>query len=264
MMERFNKRGVRCMHCWGMTELSPIGTVGSMLPQHRSLTHEQWMAVASKQGRGLYGVEMKTVSDTGETQPRDGKSFGDLLVRGPWVTQGYFKVDARGQPARTWSDQCSTDADGWFNTGDVATLDADGYMQIVDRSKDVIKSGGEWVSSIDLENAAVGHHAVAEAAVIGVAHSKWQERPLLVVVRKKGMRVEASELLEHMRDKVAKWWLPEAVEFVDELPHTATGKLLKTELRKRYATYRFPGDTGAVAAGGVGDGQSAAVVKSKL
>lgn len=264
MIERFHKRGVRCMHCWGMTEMSPIGTVGSPLSHHASLPHDQWMAVAVKQGRGLYGVEMKTVNDGGDTLPRDGKAFGDLQVRGPWVTSGYFKLDSRGEPARTWSEQCNTDADGWFTTGDVATLDSDGYMQIVDRSKDVIKSGGEWVSSIDLENAAVGHPAVAEAAVIGIAHSKWQERPLLVAVRKKGMRVEAAELLEHMRGKVAKWWLPEAVEFVDGLPHTATGKLLKTELRKRYSAYRFPNDTGMIEGDGGGGGGQTAVATSKL
>ena len=263
MIERFEKRGVRCMHCWGMTEMSPIGTVGSMLSHHAALSPEQRMAVAIKQGRGLYGVEMKTVNDAGETLPRDGKAFGDLLVRGPWVTNGYFKLNQRGEPARTWSEQSNTDGDGWFTTGDVATLDSDGYMQIVDRSKDVIKSGGEWVSSIDLENAAVGHPHIAEAAVIGIPHSKWQERPLLVAVRKKGMRVEAADVLEHLKAKVAKWWLPEAVEFVDELPHTATGKLLKTELRRRYSSYRFPNDTG-VAEGGGGAGQAGVVAKSKL
>ena len=264
MIERFHKRGVRCMHCWGMTEMSPIGTVGSFLSHHQSLSHEQRMAVAVKQGRGLYGVELRTVNDAGETLPRDGTAYGDLQTRGPWVTSGYYKLNKNGGPARTWSEQCNIDDDGWFTTGDVATLDHDGYMQIVDRSKDVIKSGGEWVSSIDLENAAVGHPHIAEAAVIGIQHSKWQERPLLVAVRKKGMQVQEAELLEHMRPKVAKWWLPEAVEFVDELPHTATGKLLKTELRKRYSNYRFPNDTGALSGSGGGSGQAATVGKSKL
>jgi fatty-acyl-CoA synthase len=173
---------------------------------------------------------MKIVDDEGRELPRDGKAFGDLLVRGPWIVSGYFKGEG-GNVLREG---------GWFPTGDVATLDADGYMQITDRSKDVIKSGGEWISSIDLENLAMAHPAVAEAAVIGVAHPKWDERPLLIVVKKPGQEVTREELLDFMRDKVAKWWLPDDVAFVDSLPHTATGKLQKTKLRERFRDHRLP------------------------
>ena len=247
-----------------LAELSPLGTVGSLLAHHASLPRSEQLAVQKKQGRVMYGVDMRLVSDSGETLPHDGVAFGDLQVRGPWVTSGYFKVDARGQPATAWSEQRNTTEGGWFTTGDVATLDADGYMQIVDRSKDVIKSGGEWVSSIDLENAAVGCPHIAEAAVIGVQHSKWQERPLLLAVRKKGAKVEAGDVLEHLRTRVARWWLPEAVEFVDELPHTATGKLLKTELRRRYNNYRFASDTGAVDGAAASKTATSVVATSKL
>jgi fatty-acyl-CoA synthase len=186
--------------------------------------------VQVKQGRAIYGVEMKIVGDEGQDMPRDGRAFGDLKVRGPWITAGYFKGEG-GQVL---------DQDGWFNTGDVATLDADGYMQITDRSKDVIKSGGEWISSIDLENAAVGHPAVQEAAVIGVAHAKWQERPLLIVVKKKDAEASAADIMKFLDGKIAKWWMPDDVVFVDELPHTATGKLLKTKLREQFARHKLP------------------------
>jgi 3-(methylthio)propionyl---CoA ligase len=185
--------------------------------------------VRLKQGRPPYGVEMKIVDDAGKELPRDGKAFGDLLVRGPWITNGYFKGEG-GDVLR----------DGWFPTGDVATLDPDGYMQITDRSKDVIKSGGEWISSIVLENIAVGHPAVAEAAVIGVPHPKWGERPLLVAQLRAGAQVECDELIAFYRGKTAPWWIPNAVVFVETLPHTATGKLLKTELRRLFADYRLP------------------------
>ena len=170
---------------------------------------------------------MKITDDEGNELPRDGKTFGHLMVRGPWITSGYFKGDGGNV----------LDEDGFFDTGDVATLDPDGYMQITDRAKDVIKSGGEWISSIDLENAAVDHPEVAEAAVIGVKHPKWDERPLLLVVRTEGSTVDAEAILDHLRSRVAKWWLPDDVVFVDELPHTATGKLLKTKLRDEYGDY---------------------------
>jgi fatty-acyl-CoA synthase len=218
------------MHAWGMTEMSPLGTVCNLLPRHHGCTLEQRLDVQAKQGRPLYGVDMRIVDDGGRALPHDGKAFGHLMVRGPWITKGYFKGEG-GE---------ILDADGYFDTGDVATIDADGYMQITDRSKDVIKSGGEWISSIDLENAAMAHPGIAEAAVIGVAHPKWQERPLLVVVRKAGRELTRDDVLAFLHDRVARWWLPDDVAFVDELPHTATGKLLKTKLRETFSDYRLP------------------------
>ncbi|MFO1189973.1 MAG: 3-(methylthio)propionyl-CoA ligase [Alphaproteobacteria bacterium] len=235
MIERFHKEfGCFVMHLWGMTEMSPIGTTGTLKRKHQDLGLDRQLDLQVKQGRATYAVDMKIEDDDGRALPRNGQAFGHLMVRGPWVTSGYFKGEG-GQVV---------DKDGWFKTGDVATLDPDGYMQITDRSKDVIKSGGEWISSIDLENAAVGHPAVQEAAVIGVAHSKWQERPLLVVVRKKGASVDRNGLLGFLSDKVAKWWLPDDVVFVDALPHTATGKLQKMTLRQTFANYRLPTDGG--------------------
>jgi fatty-acyl-CoA synthase len=231
MIERFWKQfGTFVVHAWGMTEMSPLGTTGNLLAKHAALSPEQRTDVQVKQGRAVYGVDMKIVDDEGKELPRDGKAFGDLKVRGPWITGGYFK----GEGGRILDD------DGWFTTGDVATLDPDGYMQITDRAKDVIKSGGEWISSIDLENAAMGHPAVQEAAVIGVPHPKWQERPLLIVIRKKGVEVTRDEMLKFLEGRVAKWWLPDDVAFVDELPHTATGKLLKTKLREDFKSYKLP------------------------
>ena len=231
MSDKFEKQfGAFVLHAWGMTEMSPLGTVCNLLPKHHGCTLEQRLDVQAKQGRPLFGVEMQIVDDAGRALPHDGKAFGHLLVRGPWVTKGYFKGE--GGPI--------LDADGYFDTGDVATIDPDGYMQITDRSKDVIKSGGEWISSIDLENVAMGHPGVAEAAVIGVAHPKWQERPLLVVVRKPGQDVTRYDLLEFLRQRVARWWLPDDVAFVEALPHTATGKLLKTKLRDTFRDYRLP------------------------
>jgi fatty-acyl-CoA synthase len=236
MIERFEKQfGASTIHAWGMTEMSPLGTTGNLLPKHAAMPFEKRIDVQVKQGRTVYGVEMKIVDDEGNELPHDGKAFGDLLVRGPWITAGYFK----GEGGKI------LDKDNWFKTGDVATLDPDGYMQITDRSKDVIKSGGEWISSIDLENEAVGHPAVAEAAVIGIAHPKWQERPLLIVVKKKGIDVSREELLKFLESRVAKWWLPDDVAFVGELPHTATGKLLKTKLRQDFKDYRLPGSDAA-------------------
>jgi fatty-acyl-CoA synthase len=231
MSERFEtKFGAFVVHAWGMTEMSPLGTVCNLLPKHQGRDLQQRLDVQAKQGRAMYGVEMKISDDAGRPLPHDGVAFGHLIVRGPWITSGYFKGDGGD----------ILDADGFFDTGDVATIDADGYMQITDRSKDVIKSGGEWISSIDLENAAIAHPAVAEAAVIGVAHAKWQERPLLIVVRKAGQDVTREQMLQFLDGKVAKWWLPDDVVFVGELPHTATGKLLKTKLREMFKDYRLP------------------------
>jgi fatty-acyl-CoA synthase len=232
MCERFETQfGAFVVHVWGMTEMSPLGTVCNLLPKHAGATREQRLDLQRKQGRPIFGVEMKIAGDDGQALPHDGVAYGHLIVRGPWITSGYFKGE--GGPI--------LDAEGYFDTGDVATVDADGYMQITDRSKDVIKSGGEWISSIDLENAAVGHPAVAEAAVIGVAHPKWQERPLLIVARKAGQDVTRDELLRFLDGKVARWWLPDDVVFVDELPHTATGKLQKLKLREMFRDYRLPG-----------------------
>jgi acyl-CoA synthetase (AMP-forming)/AMP-acid ligase II len=231
MSERFETHfGAQVVHAWGMTEMSPLGTVCNFLPKHAGYTLDQRLDVQSKQGRPIYGVEMKITDDDGKRLPHDGKAFGHLMVRGPWITAGYFKGDG-GEILET---------DGFFDTGDVATIDADGYMQITDRSKDVIKSGGEWISSIDLENAAMGHPAVAEAAVIGVAHPKWQERPLLIVVKKRDQDTTRDQVLQYLEGKIAKWWMPDDVVFVDDLPHTATGKLQKMRLREQFKSYQFP------------------------
>jgi fatty-acyl-CoA synthase len=221
--------GVHCQHAWGMTEMSPLGSFCTLKGKHESLPREKKHEVECKQGRTIYGVEMKIVDGEGKELPRDGKAFGDLLVRGPWVLREYYKGEG-GNPLR----------DGWFPTGDVATIDPDGYMQITDRSKDVIKSGGEWISSIDLENIAVAHPAIAEAAVIGVRHAKWDERPLVIAVKRPGASVTREELLEFYEGKVAKWWKPDDVAFVEQLPHTATGKLLKTKLRQDFRDYKLP------------------------
>jgi len=213
-----------------MSEMSPLGTVNHPKAKHAALPDKDRLAVRLKQGRPPYGVEMKIVDDAGNELPRDGKAFGDLLVRGPWITSGYFKGEG-GDVLREG---------GWFATGDVATIDPDGYMQITDRSKDVIKSGGEWISSIDLENIAVAHPAIAEAAVIGVKHPKWDERPVVVAVKKPGQEVTREELLRFYEGKIAKWWMPDDVVFVAELPHTATGKLSKLTLRQKMQDYRLP------------------------
>ncbi len=222
--------GTRVLHGWGMTETSPLATVCNALRKHRRATLEQRIGLQARQGRVPYGVGIKLTDDQGHTLPHDGKAFGHLLVRGHWIVAGYFG----GEGGRI------VDADDWFDTGDIATIDADGYMQITDRAKDLVKSGGEWISSIALENAAVGHPSVAEAAVIAIAHEKWQERPVMIVVKKRGSEVTKQELLDYLADKVAKWWLPDDVVFVDELPHTATGKLQKMKLRERFGGYQFP------------------------
>jgi acyl-CoA synthetase (AMP-forming)/AMP-acid ligase II len=209
--------------------MSPLGTVNQLKAVHAGKSFDDLLAVKSKQGRAIYGVELKIVDSAGRDLPWDGLTFGDLLVRGPWIAKGYFKGEG-GNPLR----------DGWFPTGDVATIDAEGFIQITDRSKDVIKSGGEWISSIELENVAVAHPGVAEAAVIGVAHSKWDERPLLLVQKKPGASVTREELLAFYQGKVAKWSIPDDVVFVEALPHTATGKLLKTKLREDFKAHKLP------------------------
>ena len=221
--------GVQVLHAWGMTEMSPLGTASTLKAKHLSLPPAERLAVQAKQGRAIYGVGMRIVDGDGKDLPWDGKAFGDLLVRGPWICKGYFKGEG-GDPLRN----------GWFPTGDVATIDADGFMQITDRSKDVIKSGGEWISSIDLENIAVAHPGIAEAAVIGVRHPKWDERPLIIAVKKPGAAVTREELLKFYEGKIAKWWMPDDVVFVDQLPHTATGKLLKTKLRTEFQEHKLP------------------------
>ncbi|MCX7161962.1 MAG: 3-(methylthio)propionyl-CoA ligase [Rhodocyclales bacterium] len=231
MIRSFDEQfDVTVVHAWGMTEMSPLGTVNTYKKKHLALPEKERDHIRLNQGRSLFGVEMKIVDGNGADLPRDGKAFGDLLVRGPWITSGYYRSE--GDDALR---------DGWFPTGDVATIDPDGYMQITDRSKDVIKSGGEWISSIYLENIAVAHPAVTEAAVIGAYHPKWDERPLLVVIRKAGQDVSREELLAFYEGKVAKWWIPDDVIFVEDLPHTATGKLSKLLLRQRLSEYRLPG-----------------------
>ena len=224
MIQEFEeKHNVFLMHGWGMTEMSPLGTATSRTAEMDNMDIESRYDLQEKQGKAFFGVEMTIADDDGNELPKDGIAFGRLLVKGPTIVERYFK-----------SDESSLDKNGWFDTGDVAKIHPEGSMEIVDRSKDVIKSGGEWISSIDLENAAVGHPAVAEACVIGVLHEKWDERPLLLVVKVEGKDLSKEEILAFLEDKVAKWWLPNDVIFVSELPHTATGKLLKTNLRDEY------------------------------
>jgi len=230
MLRVFQERyGVAVCHAWGMTEMSPLGSLGSLKPECAVLSGEQRLDVQVKQGHAPFGVEMKIVDDEDKKLPRDGKTFGRLKVRGPAVARAYFRESGN-----------ILDQEGFFDTGDVATIDQLGYMQITDRSKDVIKSGGEWISSIELENLAAGHPKVGEAAVIGVKHSKWGERPLLIAVPKKGQAILKEEILAFMRGKVADWWLPDDVVFVTEIPHTATGKILKTALREQYRDVLLP------------------------
>ncbi len=231
MIEVFEKNyDVQVFHAWGMTELSPMGTLGSLKPGMEELPLDKQIDVKVKQGRPVYTVEMKITDDEGNDLPRDGKAFGHLLVRGPAIAGSYLKGEG-GQ---------ILDEDGWFDTGDVATIDPDGYMNITDRAKDVIKSGGEWISSIELENVAVGHPDVTEAAVIGVAHPKWDERPLLIIVPKEGKSPTKEDILGYMEGKIAKWWMPNDVAFVDEIPHTATGKIQKLALREKFKDYELP------------------------
>ena len=228
MIEWFMKRGIDVGHAWGMTEMSPIGTCGARPPDWDQMSWDEQIALVCKQGRAPFGVELRIVDDEGRELPRDGKASGRLQARGPWIVSRYFKAE---EPA--------TDEEGWFDTGDVAILHPDGVLQITDRSKDVIKSGGEWISSIELENAAVGCPGVVEAAAVGVHHPKWDERPLLLVVKKEGSDVTPEAILDHLSRHVARWWLPDEILFVDSLPHTATGKLLKTALREQYKDYKL-------------------------
>jgi 3-(methylthio)propionyl---CoA ligase len=226
MVEAFARHGIDLRQGWGMTEMSPLGTTAALKTKHASLDAQALLSVKSKQGRPIYGVEMKIVDDEGRALPYDGKAMGELLVRGPWIINGYF-ADAAASAA-------AVDPDGWFHTGDMATIDRDGYMQIADRKKDVIKSGGEWISSIDLENAAIAHDDVAEAAVIAIPDPRWGERPLLVIASRQGCCPEPDDLIDLLARQFPKWMLPDRVVFVDEMPHTATGKILKTQLRELF------------------------------
>jgi 3-(methylthio)propionyl---CoA ligase len=230
MMSLFQQKyGVQVLHAWGMTEMSPLGTVCTLKPKHLGLAAEEQMAVQAKQGRAVFGVDMKIVDPEGNELPMDGKASGELLVKGPWIVSQYFKGEG-GNPL----------VDGWFPTGDVSTIDADGYMQITDRSKDVIKSGGEWIGSIDIENIAMAHPAVAMAACIAAFHPKWDERPLLVVVKKPGAEVSRDELLKFFEGKIAKWWTPDDVVFSDAIPLGATGKMQKNKLREMFKDHKLP------------------------
>jgi fatty-acyl-CoA synthase len=224
--------GVSVMQAWGMTEISPIGTNGRLKGKYHDLPTNERHAIQSVQGRAIFGVDLKIINDKGGRLPHDGTAAGELLVRGPWVAQAYFKDEE--------ASKLSHDNEGWMRTGDVGTIDADGHLRLTDRTKDLIKSGGEWISSIELENAAIGHPAVAEAAAIGVAHPKWTERPLLLVVPQGGAKLDGEEITEFLEDKVAKWWLPDDIIFVEALPHTATGKIHKLRLREQYRDYKLP------------------------
>ena len=231
MIESFRSDyNVDVLHAWGMTEMSPLGTLCTLKNKHLNLPADAQMKIRLKQGRAIYGIDMKIVTDAGEELPHDGKAYGDLLVKGPWVVREYFKQEG-GSPL----------VDGWFPTGDVATIDEDGFMQITDRSKDVIKSGGEWISSIDIENIAMAHPAVAMAACIGVKHPKWDERPIVCVVKKPGAEVTRDELIAFFEGKTAKWQIPDDAVFVESIPLGATGKMLKTKLREQLSGYTLPG-----------------------
>lgn len=226
LMDQF---GVQVIHAWGMTEMSPLGTTGGLQTRHLALSREAQRKILQKQGHAIFGVDMKIVDDDGKALPWDGVSYGHLLVKGPWIIASYYRSEG-GEVLQ----------DGWFPTGDVATIDADGYMQITDRSKDVIKSGGEWIGTIDLENLAMAHPAVQQAACIGLFHPKWDERPVLVVVLRHGMSVTRAELLQFFDGKIAKWWTPDDVLFVDALPMGATGKIQKNKLREQFKGYQLP------------------------
>ena len=230
MMEAFEQKyGVHVLHAWGMTEMSPLGTVCTLKPKHLKLSPAERMAVQAKQGRAIFGVDMKIVDPEGKELPRDGKASGELLVKGPWIVSTYFKGEG-GNPL----------VDGWFPTGDVSMIDSDGYMQITDRSKDVIKSGGEWIGSIDIENIAMAHPAVAMAACIAAFHPKWDERPLLVVVKKPGVELTRDEMLKFFEGKIAKWWTPDDVVFTEAIPLGATGKMQKNKLREMFKDHKLP------------------------
>ncbi|MBT8097713.1 MAG: long-chain-fatty-acid--CoA ligase [Woeseia sp.] len=232
MIREFHqKHGVWVSQGWGMTEMSPLGTVGVPKVGMEGLPDEEMYKIRAKAGRAIFGVEMRIVDDNGKELPWDGVAFGALQVRGPWICSDYYKLDGSAD---------THTADGWFDTGDVAIIDSDGFMSITDRTKDVIKSGGEWISSIEIENVAVGHPDVAEAAVIGVHHPKWSERPLLIIVKAEGKEPTRQDLFDWLDGKIAKWWMPDDVVFVDEIPHTATGKIKKIALREQFADYSLP------------------------
>ncbi len=234
MINAFNDDyGIDVLHAWGMTEMSPLGTLCTLKNKHLLLSKEEQMKIRLKQGRAIYGMDMKIIDEAGKELPHDGKAFGDLLVKGPWIVAEYFKQSEEAAPK-------SPLVDGWFPTGDVATIDPDGYMQITDRSKDVIKSGGEWISSIDIENIAVAHPAVAMAACVGVYHPKWDERPIIAVVKKPGSDVSREALIAFYEGKTAKWQIPDDVVFVDAIPLGATGKMLKNKLRETLKDYKLP------------------------
>jgi fatty-acyl-CoA synthase len=230
LIERFDKFGMKVVHAWGMTEMSPLGTVAHVKPHLAAKGDKVAYEYRAKQGVQSPFVDMRVVTPDGAVAPWDGKTMGELEVRGPWIAASYYNQPDAGDK---WT------ADGWFRTGDVCTIDPEGYMQITDRSKDVIKSGGEWISSIDLENIAVAHPAIAEAAVIGVKHPKWDERPIIVAVKKPGQEISKEDLLRFYEGKIAKWWMPDDVVFVKELPHTATGKLSKLTLRQQMKDYKL-------------------------
>ncbi len=230
MIQAFEEEfGVEVRHGWGMTEMSPVGAINTLSPAMRDLPEEQRLDIQCKQGRPPFGVEMKITDDEGNALPHDGVAYGELKVRGPFICSGYLGLD-----------ESEAHADGWFDTNDVASIDEHGYMQIVDRKKDIIKSGGEWISSIDLEDVAMGHPDVMQAAVIGIAHPKWDERPLLLIVPATGRTPDKQDILGYLEDKVAKWWLPDDVVVVDSFPIGGTGKVLKTELREQFKDYKLP------------------------
>ena len=228
--EFFDDHDVVVHQGWGMTEMSPLGTVNTLKAGMETLSQDEKFRVQTKAGRGIFGCEIKIVDDDNNELPWDGVAFGALRVRGPWICSDYFKLDGAS----------NSHIDGWFDTGDVATIDENGFLAITDRTKDVIKSGGEWISSIEIENTAIGHSSVAEAAVIGVAHPKWTERPLLIVIKAEGAELSKEDMLAYLDGKIAKWWMPDDVVFVDEIPHTATGKIKKIDLRKQFADYQLP------------------------
>src|SRR6267378_266066 len=225
-----NRHGITVVQGWGMTEMSPLGSAAVPKAKHQGADRETLMAIKAKAGRPVFGVEMKIVDDQGHALPHDGKAVGELLVRGPWIISGYFEDEAATAAA--------VEADGWFHTGDVAAIDPDGFMRIADRSKDIIKSGGEWISSIDMENAAMGHADVAEAAVIAIPHPRWGERPLLIVTPRPDCRPECAALIAFLGERFPRWMLPDDVVVIEELPHTATGKVMKTRLRELYAEHK--------------------------
>jgi len=231
MIKAFEDLGADVHHAWGMTEMSPVGTVGTMTGKTAKWSKEDQLKLKTKQGRGIFGVEMKIVVDDGSEAPWDGKTFGHLHVRGPWIINQYFKASS---PV--------TDKDGWFDTEDIATIDENGYLQITDRAKDVIKSGGEWISSIALENAAAGHGGIALAAVIGLPHPKWRERPLLIVALQEGKELDKKEVIDHLKGEVAEWWLPNDIVTIEEMPLSATGKIKKTVLREIFKDHQWPSD----------------------